>query len=168
MDCANVESGRIRWAWGLATGLAMGALTGCGGDAGPGMAETEGADTDGEGETAHGSSGGHEEGSTGGTAGDSVDGSSGGLDETATTGEDETGTTGGEIEESPYRIVFSDVAGGTIRLYSATPDFEQILGLSPVGLQSVHVKGSWTMPALHPNGRFVAFRRGDTLYAADV
>ena len=167
--------GKPGFSCGSVTLMAALLLLGCGDDSAPGAGgegtETDGSASDTEGPTSSDPTVSSDSGTTGGMS-TSDDGSTGGLDSTGTTGADEGSSTGsettGEEMDSPYRVVFSNRVGGTVRLYSATPDFEQVDGLTPAGIDSVALDGGWTHPAVHPAGRYVAFVRGNTVYAADV
>jgi WD40 repeat protein len=132
---------------------------GCGDDSSPVAVDTD-TDTDLPGTEGPGPST-----SDDGTTSDN--GTTGHADETGE--DDSTGDTQttGEVDDSGYRVVFTSVVDGTVRLYSATPDFEQIEGLTDAGPEHVKATGG-AGPQLHADGRHLAFMRNEQLYMADV
>lgn len=103
-------------------------------------------------------------GSTSGMGGDETTG--GGDDSDG--GSDESGTTGEPTEPNPYRIVFTSRGGGaTDRMYVATPDFEQIESLTPVGVYGVGLEDG-TRPMLHPDGRHFSYSWGTQIRISDA
>jgi hypothetical protein len=135
---------------------------GCGDDASPGAgdtdtdtdaSDTEGLDTSAESTGPTGSSG-----TDGGTTGhaDETDG-------------DDTEDTGDEVEDSPYRIVFTDAPEGTTLLYSATPDFAQVRALADAEHGDVLFDAEpRRRPQMHLAGRYVAWIQSGIVHTADV
>jgi hypothetical protein len=135
----------------MAAALSMG----CGDDASP---EAMGTDTDVVDSD-------DPDSSSAGPSGTSGDATTGQADETGE--EDDTGsdTTGEDVEDSPYRVVFSNSPDGTARLYSASLDFAQVDSLT---LPGAHGISKETAPQMHSKGRYVAYARADSVYTADV
>jgi hypothetical protein len=157
--------------WLFAVGLGLLTGSGCGSDEGAG---DTGGDT--------------EDGSSSESASTTMDPSSTtaqpGTSDTSTTTADPTDTdtgsdtdtegdtedsetTGEPVDHGPYRIVYSSVSGGVIRLYSASEDLSHVEPLNPAGVDSVTVTGA-ASPRLNTDGRHIAFVRGPHVDVADV
>jgi hypothetical protein len=133
---------------------------GCGGDdASPvaGDTDTDASDPEGRDTSAE---------STGptGPSGTTDEGTTGPADETDG---DDTEETGDEVEDSPYRVVFTDAHDGTTQLFSATPDFAQVRALSDTEHGLVELNSS-RRPQLHLAGRYVAWLQSGGVHTADV
>jgi hypothetical protein len=135
---------------------------GCGDDASPAAGDTDtdtdASDTEGPDTSAE---------STGPTGPSSTtgEGTTGADDETG----DDTDETGDEVEDSPYRVVFTDAPGGTTQLFSATPDFAQVRALSDTDHGDVLVEyHDFRRPQLHRAGRYVAWIQSGGVHTADA